>query len=138
MPTKPFSLRLSGAAIARLSEEARRAGVAPRSLAQELVDEGLRMRRYPDIAFVTRASGRRAVLRKRPRLSIGQIVETMRASDNLPSAAEYLSLEVSDVERALAYYAEFRDEIDAEILRRREVAEREERLFRERERLLGR
>lgn len=135
---RPYSLRLGPNTIRRLSEEAGRLRVPARTLAQELVEEGLRVRRHPGITFVDRAAGRRASLTRRPRLSVAQVVQTVRASADLMEAADYLDLSVTDLERVLDYYAEFTDEIDAEIERQQEVADREERLFRERERLLKR
>jgi len=138
MPMQPYSLRLGPDTIRQLSEEAGRRRVPARTLAQELVEEGLRLRRHPGISFIERASGRRATLTKRPRLSVAQIVQTVRASTDLAEAAAYLDLGVSDLERALDYYADFTAEIDAEIESRQEVADREEQLSRERERLLKR
>lgn len=135
---RPYSLRLGPSTIRRLSEEAGRLRVPARTLAQELVEEGLRVRRHPAITFVERAAGRRASLMRRPRLSVAQVVQTVRASADLTEAADYLELSVTDLERVLDYYADFTDEIDAEIERRQEVADREELLFRERQRLLKR
>lgn len=133
MPAKPYSLRLDPSTIRRLSEEAARGGVAARTLAQDLVEEGLRMRRHPTIAFVERPAGRRASLARRPRLSVAAVIETVQDSTDLDGAADSLSLERREVERVLDYYAAFRDEIDAEIERRQETADREERTWRERQ-----
>ena len=138
MPSKPYSLRLDPTTIRRLSEEAGRVRVPARTLAQDLVEEGRRMRRHSIIRDLARAAGRRASGAHRPRLTVAAVVETVQDSTDLAEAAESLDLSVTDLERVLDYYAEFRDEIDAEIARRLEVADREERLFRERERLLAR
>lgn len=135
---KPYSLRLDPTTIRRLSEEAGRRRMPARTLAQDLVDEGLRMRRHPIIRFVDRAAGRRAALVRRPRLSVAAVVETVQDSRDVAEAADYLSLSVGDVERVLDYYAEFREEIDAEVTDRLGYADREERLWREREGLKAR
>lgn len=132
---KPYSLRLGSRTLRRLAEEAGRRRMPGRTLAQELVDEGLRMRRHPSITFIDRASGRYASLARRPRLKVADIVETVRASADRSDAAEYLDLAPGEVDRVLDYYAEFKDEIDEEIRQSQEVADREERLYRERERL---
>lgn len=132
---KPYSLRLGEGTLRRLAEEAARRRMPGRTLAQELVEEGLRMRRHPSITFVERGSGRRASLVRRPRLRVGNVVETVRLSKDLAEAAEYLDLTVGEVEEVLAYYAEYRDEIDDEIRWYQEFADREERAYRERERL---
>ncbi len=136
--SRPYSLRLGAATIRRLAEEAGRLRVPPRTLAQELVEEGLRMRRHPTIRFVDRAAGRRASVAHRPRLSVGNVVETVRASRDLDEAADYLGLPRRDLDQVLDYYAEFRAEVDAEIERLQEIADREERAYRERQRVLAR
>lgn len=106
-----------------------------RTLAQELVEEGLRMRRHHAIAFVDRASGRYPSLARRPRLKVSHIVLTVRGSADRAEAADYLDLTPAEVDRVLDYYAEFKDEIDEEIRRSQEFADHEERLWRRRERL---
>ncbi len=136
--SKPYSLRLDDRTVRLLAEEADRRGVAPRTLAQDLVDEGLRIRRHPIVRFVDRAAGRRACLVRRPRLSVANVIQTVRASTDLDEAAEYLDLPRAEIDQVLGYYAEFTDEIDAEIRRVEEYAEREERLWRERQRVLER
>lgn len=136
MPSRPYSLRLAPTTIRRLSEEASRLGVPARTLAQGLVEEGIRMRRHPGIVFVDRAAGRRAALARRPRLAVAAVIETIQDSADLDEAADYLSLDRRELERVLDYYAEFREEVDAEIERRQETADREERLWRERQGLL--
>lgn len=138
MPSKPYSLRLDPTTIRRLSEEAGRLRVPARTLAQDLVEEGLRMRRHPVVRFVDRAAGRRACLARRPRLSVANVIETVRASTDLDEAGRYLQLERRDLDQVLSYYAEFRDEVDAEIERMHEFATRERRLWQERQGLLGR
>lgn len=91
------------------------------------------MRRHPMIVFVDRPAWRRAAVMGRPRLSVAQVIETVRASRDVNEAAAYLDLEPAKVERVLEYYGEFRQEIDAEIERRHEIADREHRLWRERQ-----
>ncbi len=138
VPAKPYSLRLDPTTIRRLSEEAGRIGVPARTLAQDLVEEGIRMRRHPGIAFIDRAAGRRASLARRPRLAVAAVIETVQDSAGLDEAADSLSLDRREIDRVLAYYAEFREEVDAEIERRQEYADREERLWRERQSLFQR
>lgn len=138
VPARPYSLRLDASTIRRLEEEAGRARVRARTLAQELVDEGLRMRRHPIVRFVDRAAGRRAALVRRPRLSVANVVETVRVSSDLDEAARYLHLDRGELDQVLDYYVEFRGEIDAEIARMHEFAAREHRLWRERQGALER
>ncbi|MGH2450184.1 MAG: hypothetical protein ACRDGE_02715 [Candidatus Limnocylindria bacterium] len=129
MAAKPYSLRVDDDTLRRLNEEAAHYRVAPRTLAQEILEEGVRMRRHPGIAFVERAGGRMPALSHRPRLRIHDIVRTVRASSNLKEAADYLDLTLTDLEKAMRYYAEFRAQIDAEIQEMDEEAERAEREF---------
>lgn len=139
MPSKPYSLRLDPTTIRRLSEEAARSRVPARTLAQDLVEEGLRMRGHPGIVFVTRAAGGRyASLGRYPRLKVANVVETVRVSTDLDEAADYLAVSRTELDAAMGYYAEFRDEIDAEIEREQGYADREERLWRERQGLVTR
>jgi len=88
------------------------------------------MRRHPGIVFVERGTGRRdAVLAARPRLSVWQILETVKGSTSVAAAANYLSLDVPAVERALAYYKEHPDEIDRQIAANDAEMERIMRLY---------
>ena len=138
MGAAPFSIRLSRETRAALAEDARRYGVPERTLAQQLIDEGIRLRRHPGIAFVTRAGGRRPALAQRPRLSVANVIETLRGSESPEAAAESLALSAAQFQVALDYYREHRSEVDAEIARNAEEAERAEREFRERQELLRR
>lgn len=87
------------------------------------------MRRHPGIVFVERGGGRDAVLAGHPRLSVWQIALTIRASRSIEAAARYLSLDVGSVERAAAYAAEYRDEIEAAIADNEAAFERAKRLY---------
>lgn len=110
-----------------LEEEAGRYRVAPRTLAQELIDEGLRMRRFPALTFAVRGPRRAAVFARAPRLRVSQAIETVRDSESVAEAAESLALSVPEVEQAVAYYNAFREEIDRELAEDRAYSERAER-----------
>jgi hypothetical protein len=58
----PLSVRLNDATIVRLGRHAQRAHLAPRTLAQRYVEEGLRMDEHPLIRFADGPAGRRARL----------------------------------------------------------------------------
>lgn len=124
-----FTMRAGKRTLRALEEEARRYRLPPRTLAETILEEGVRMRRHPGITFVDRAGGRAAVLAGRPRLSVWQIVLTARASRSLASAARYLSVDVPSIQRALAYATEHSDEIDAAIQANDEAFERAKRLY---------
>ncbi len=122
-------MRAAKGTIRALQEEARRYRVPPRSLAEEILEEGVRMRRHPGIVFVQRPGGRDAVLAGRPRLSIWEVVETVRQSSSLDAAASTLSLDLGSLERALAYANEYAEEIDAAIAENEAAFERAKRLY---------
>lgn len=126
-PTQPFSLRLSDERRRALEEEAGRYRVAPRTLAQELIDEGLRMRRFPSLTFAVRGPRRAVVFARAPRLRVSQAIETVRDSESVEEAAESLALSIPEVEQAVAYYNAFREEIDRELAEDRAYSERAER-----------
>lgn len=93
------------------------------ALAERLIDEGLRMSEHPRIVFRDGASGRRPGVLGGP--DVWVVVTTIVGGDvsveeRVSRAAELLSLSVADVDAAMRYYAEFTDEIDADIAARRE------------------
>jgi uncharacterized protein (DUF433 family) len=110
-----YTLRLAPGIRQRLSEWARRAGLPERSLAQRYVEEGLRHDAHPLIQFLDGPSGRRASLVGRG-LDVWEVIATVRDNDgSFRESAEYLEVPVGLVEAAVAYYGEYRDEIDQEI-----------------------
>lgn len=123
-----FTMRAARGSIRALEEEARRYHIPARTLAEVMLEEGIRMRRHPGVVFVDRGGGRAAVLAGRPRLSIWQIAETARASRSRAAAARELSLDGSEIQRALAYAAAYADEIDEEIHANDEAFARVQRL----------
>lgn len=110
-----YTLRLAPGMRQRLREWARRAGIPECTLAQRYVEEGLRHDAHPLIQFLDGPSGRPASLLGRG-LDVWEVVATVRDNDgSVQSAAEYLQIPAGLVEAAVAYYGEFRDEVDAEI-----------------------
>ena len=110
-----YTLRLAPGIRQRLTDWARRAGLPERTLAQRYVEEGLRHDAHPMIQFLDGPSGRRASLVGRG-LDVWEVIATIRDNDgSIVLAAEYLEAPVGLVEAAVAYYGEYRDEIDREI-----------------------
>jgi uncharacterized protein (DUF433 family) len=110
-----FTLRLRPGVSERLAIQAQRAGLAPRTLAQRYVDESLRREDHPLVRFADGPSGRRAAL-VGCGLDVWEVVATVRENDNNPEqAAAYLEIAPGLVQAAIAYYGEYRDEIDVEI-----------------------
>jgi uncharacterized protein (DUF433 family) len=113
--TDHFTLRFPTGTTARLRRRAGRAGTPPRTLAQRYVEEGLRHDDHPLVHFAEGPSGRRAALLGTG-LDVWEVIATVRDNDNdLEEAAAYLGVPLGLVQAAIAYYGEYRDEIDAEI-----------------------
>lgn len=110
-----YTLRLPEGTRARLAERARHIGMAERTLAQRYLEEGLRHDSHPLVQFLDGPTGRRASLVGRG-LDVWEVIATVKDNGgSIPLAAQYLGAPVGMVEAAVAYYGEYRDEIDAEI-----------------------
>lgn len=110
-----LSLRFPAGTTTRLEHRAKRAGAAPRTLAQRYVEEGLRHDEHPLVHFLDGPSGRRAAL-VGTGLDVWEVVATVRENENdLEEAAAYLGVPLGLVQAAVAYYADYREEIDEQI-----------------------
>lgn len=108
----PLSLRLSDATIARLGKHAQRAHIAPRTLAQRYVEEGLRMDEHPLIRFADGPAGRRARLVGTGK-DVWEVIATVRDNGgDAAEAARYLEMPLGLVQAAVTYYGAHREEID--------------------------
>ena len=110
--SQPLSLRLPDATIDRLGARARSRSVAPRTLAQRYVEEGLRTDEHPLIRFVDGPAGRRPRLQGSG-LDVWEVISVVRDNDgDEREAAEYLAIPPGLIQAAVAYYGAYRDEID--------------------------
>lgn len=138
----PISIRFQGVGTAEeIRAEARSSGTSVSALAEELIAEGLRMRRHPGVTFRSGPAGRRPGLFEGP--DIWEIVGGLVGGDvppeqRLDRAVALFGLRRDQAETALAYYAEFTDEIDSWIRRNDEEAKRAEALWRREQELLAR
>lgn len=138
----PISVRFRDERIPRrLKQEARAAGVSASALAERLIDEGLRSRRHPLITFRGGPAGRRAALVGGP--DVWEVIEAtvggeVPVAERIGRTAELLELREAQVQAALAYYAEFTDEVDAEIAENRAAADDAEKAWRQQQKLLAR
>lgn len=124
---KPFSIRMSERALARLDSGARHRGEPRARTAARLIDEGLRMEDHPGIVFRDGPSGRRAALAAGA--DVWEVIETLRGTgltgeQAIAATAEWGSLSTAQVRAAAGYYADFREEIDERIAFNRSEAER--------------
>jgi uncharacterized protein (DUF433 family) len=103
-----------------LADYARRVGVRKSTVVVGALREWLRMEAHPGIVFVTTVIGeRRAALAVGPQVwVVAEAWQQHEADDRtLATVADTLGLTVRDVETALAYWADYRDEIDELIAR---------------------
>ena len=139
--TTPLSIRFSPALLARLRRRAGAVtGASTSALAQRLIDEGLRMADHPGVIFKDGPSGRRAALAYGP--DIWEVVKFVREVDErgaaaLDAAAEVFAVDVSRISTAISYYADYGDEIDAEITDADEASARAEEAWRIQRRLIA-
>lgn len=136
----PISVRFRDSAVPqRLKAEADSRDLSASALAEELIDEGLRLRRHPAIAFRDGATGRRAALVGGP--DVWEVVAGLLGGDLAPDervqrAVDLFQLRRDQVDAALAYYAEFTDEVDGRIAANAAAAEEAERLWERQQQLL--
>jgi hypothetical protein len=138
--TTPLSIRFDPSLLARLRSRASAAGSTTSAVAQRLIDEGLRMADHPGVIFKDGPSGRRAALAYGP--DVWEIIKLLREIDErgaaaLEAAADVLGLDASRVAAAMTYYAEYRDEIDAEIANADEASVRAEEAWRVQRQLIA-
>jgi uncharacterized protein (DUF433 family) len=107
------SFRLSPRTLELLDAAATALGESRNALADRLLGEGVRLERHPVIRFHAGAAGRRQPLVVGTRLYVHQVMSTVRASGgDVDQAAEYLGAAPRLVRAAVAYYAEFAEEVD--------------------------
>jgi len=107
------------------------------ALAARLLDEGLRRERHPLIYFRLGGSGQRRPALVGTRLCIWQIISTLRGSKDIADAADYLGLTEPQVRAAVAYYADYTDEVDAYAAEEEEFARRERERWEREQQVLG-
>jgi uncharacterized protein (DUF433 family) len=121
-----------------LDQRARELSESRNSLAERILDEGLRTERHPLILFRDGAAGVRRPALVGTRLHISQVVDTVRANGNsMQAAAEYLGLPERYVRGAIDYYADFTDEVDHDRAQQRELERRERVRWERSRRVLG-
>jgi hypothetical protein len=123
----------------RLKASAHRHDVGVSTLAERLIDEGLRMEAHPMVVFRDGPSGRRPVLVGGPEVAdvVGAIVGgDVPAAERRSRAAVLLGMPEPLVDAALAYYADYTDEIDVLVAERTRLADEAEASWRRQRELL--
>lgn len=120
MAGRHLSIRIADDAFERLEAQSRRSGRTRSDVAKTLIEEGLRMEQHPGIVFRSGPAGRRAALAGGP--DVWEVVRVVlgvgqRGEAAIARAADLAGLSPDQVRATLAYYAEFRDEVDGWIRR---------------------
>lgn len=139
--TTPLSIRFDDALLHRLRRRARAVpGGSTSGLVQRLADEGLRMQEHPGVVFKDGPSGRRAAIAFGP--DVWEVVKFLRECDErgeqaIAAAAEVFNIDPAWVTAGARYYADYRDEIDAEITEADEESVRAEQAWLAQQRLIA-
>jgi hypothetical protein len=137
---RPTSFRLSEELLERIDAEANAAGTSATALVAALIDEGLKLRRFPGIVYRSGPAGRRAGLVSGP--DVWEVVRAVRTASGkgaarLQRVAEERGVAPSQVRLAVDFYAAFPDEVDARIEADEDAARRAREVIDRRERLLS-
>ncbi len=113
--SKVVSIRLSDDQYERLQRLAKRERRAPSSVAGQMLEEELRMREFPCIAFRDTGGDRHAYLRGTG-VKVWLLELIARAYDySLPEIVEHLGLAEESIREGLLYAERYRQEIDEAI-----------------------
>jgi hypothetical protein len=136
----PVSVRFRRAEVSeRLKAEAGARNLSTSALAEELIEEGLRLRGHPLITFRDGPSGRRAGLVGGP--DVWEVIGGLIGGDVHPEkrvarAIELFGLSAGQVAAALDYFAAFPDEITEAIEENLAASDEAEKQWRRRQELL--
>jgi len=111
----PTNVRFPEAVDERLADYARQAGAKKSTVVVSAVREWLRMQAHPGVVFVATVTGeRRAALLAGPQVwTVAEAwLQHDKAGRSAAAVADALGLPAVEVENALAYWADYQDEID--------------------------
>jgi hypothetical protein len=111
----PTNVRFPEAVDERLSAYARQTGANKSTVVVSAVREWLRMQAHPGVVFVATVTGqRRAALTAGPQVwTVAEAwLQHDKAERTAAAVADVLGLSPADVETALAYWADYQDEVD--------------------------
>lgn len=120
------SFRLSRDTAELIDRSAETTGETRNALVDRLLGEAVRTTDHPLVGFRTGAAGQREPALVGTRLLVRQVVATVRGHDgDKELTAELLGVPIRAVRAAIAYYADFRDEVDADAERAHRVEDAE-------------
>ena len=118
------SFRLRPDMVARLDSRAAMVGTTRTALAEQYLEEGLRLVEHPGIRFADGPAGRRAAVVGGP--DVWEFVMVLKANGgDVDEVASLLNLPAAKVQIALRYYLTYTDEIDAWLAENDAIFERE-------------
>ena len=120
--SQPISLRLSPSVGEQVEREARRTNRSKGSVLESLVDEALRVRKFPGIAFRGDDWDRRPWIIGTA-FDVWQIVDAYRDLGSVDEVVKEGTLTERHVRLALAYAESFPEEIDEAIFQNRQPVE---------------
>lgn len=121
------SFRLSRQTLEQLDAMALATGESRNALADRLLSEAIKTVAHPLIRFHPGALGRRRALVVGTRLYVYQVISTLRGNDgDMDQTAADFGLAPQLIRAALAYYADFTDEVEEDAAAAAQL-EREER-----------
>lgn len=137
---RPTSFRLPEELLDRLDSESRAGHTSVTALVASLLDEGLKIRRFPGIVYRDGPTGRRAALLEGP--DVWEVVRDLTRThghgmDRVENLAAEVGLSEYEIRLVADFYATFPTEIDALIEADELAAEQVRKLVAERERLLS-
>ncbi|HEY5437041.1 MAG TPA: hypothetical protein VIK13_17570 [Candidatus Limnocylindrales bacterium] len=128
------SFRLRPDMVSRLDARAAVLGTTRTALAEQYLEEGLRLEEHPGIRFADGSAGRRAAVVGGP--DVWEIVMVLQANGgDVEEVAELINLPAAKVRIALRYYLTYTEEIGAWLAQNDAICEQESAL-REKERRL--
>ena len=118
MASRAKGIRIPDELDRAIARESKTRGKTWSAMTTELLEEGIRMRRVPGIAFVDGPAGRRAVVAGTG-LDVWEVIVTWREGDQSDEALRQSYPWLTEAQRraALAYYEVYPVEIDARLER---------------------
>ena len=112
------SFRLSASTSRLLDHRVGESGESRNAMVDRLLNESLRIEKHPFIRFITGASGRREAHIVGTRWKVRQIIVSLKGEKGqITAVVNGFDLTEPQVRAAVSYYADFTDEIDADIER---------------------
>jgi len=112
------SFRLSASTSRLLDHRVGESGESRNAMVDRLLNESLRIEKHPFIRFITGASGRREAHIVGTRWKVRQIIVSLKGEKGrIAAVVNGFDLTEPQVRAAVSYYADFTDEIDADIMR---------------------